>query len=80
MVYLDVTEVVGSREEAIRLGAERNQISVWDFEAGDEIPTGGTGEPVNKARTVEHSDARPFKVVARTDSATRRIAVRRDQR
>jgi len=75
MVYLDVTEVVDSKEEAVRLGAERNQISVWDFENSEEIQTGGTGESTSKARTVEHSDARHLKVVARANPTTRRIAV-----
>jgi hypothetical protein len=76
MVYLDVTEVVDSKEEAVRLGAARNQIAVWDFEKGDEIPTGGTGEQT-KTRSDAHSDARFVKVVARANPTTGRIAVRR---
>lgn len=31
------------KEEAIRLAKKYNQISVWDWGAGDEIKTGGTG-------------------------------------
>lgn len=43
-VYLDVSQNVSSRSTAIRLGEERNQISIWDVVEGQEIPTGGTGE------------------------------------
>lgn len=43
-VYLDVSQNVKSRGRAERLGAERNQISIWDVVRGKEIPTGGTGE------------------------------------
>ena len=34
---------IKDRNEAVRLAKKYNQISVWDWEAGDEIKTGGTG-------------------------------------
>jgi hypothetical protein len=43
-VVFDPVENIMSREEAIRLGTERNQQSVWDVVAGEEIPIGGTGD------------------------------------
>lgn len=43
-VYLDVSQNVKGRARAERLGAERNQISIWDVVQGKEIATGGTGE------------------------------------
>jgi len=42
-VWLDPSEVVDDRDQAIQLGRQRNQISVYDIGAGEEIPTGGTG-------------------------------------
>ncbi len=33
----------GDRDKAIGAGRERNQISVWDLDKGEEIPTGGSG-------------------------------------
>jgi hypothetical protein len=32
-----------SREEAIRIGQERNQEAIFDMATGEEIGTGGTG-------------------------------------
>jgi hypothetical protein len=34
---------VNSKATATRLGRKYNQISVWDWGKGEEIPTGGTG-------------------------------------
>jgi hypothetical protein len=56
-VHLDVTDMIVDREQAVRLGRRRNQISVWDVANFDEIATGGTGGEVSK-RTIEgFSDA-----------------------
>ena len=43
-VYLDVSENILDRAEAIRLGVERNQKAIWDVVNETEIDTGGTGE------------------------------------
>lgn len=43
--YLDVS-VVAPREEAIALGKQYNQKAVFDLEKFEEIPTGGTGDPI----------------------------------
>jgi pentose-5-phosphate-3-epimerase len=45
-IYLDVSENVSDKATAMALGSRssRNQISIWDVEAGEEIATGGTGE------------------------------------
>ena len=44
-VYLDVVEVFAreDRDEAIKVGVIRNQISIWDAGRGEEIATGGNG-------------------------------------
>lgn len=42
-IYLDVSENIMSRDEATRLGAERNQLKIWDVVNQVEIDTGGTG-------------------------------------
>jgi hypothetical protein len=42
-LYLDVSERVSDRAEAVRLGGERNQIAIWDNAKGVPIDTGGTG-------------------------------------
>lgn len=43
-IYLDVSQNITSREEAIRIGRERNQKAIWDVVNQVEIETGGTGE------------------------------------
>jgi Arc/MetJ-type ribon-helix-helix transcriptional regulator len=43
-VVLDVCDNILDRDEAIRIGQERNQQSIWDAENFKEIPTGGTGD------------------------------------
>ena len=43
-VVLDISERVETREEAERLGIERNQQAIWDVAGGKEIDTGGTGD------------------------------------
>lgn len=37
-VYLDVSDNVTDKSEAVRLGRLRKEISVWDIEKGEEIP------------------------------------------
>lgn len=37
VVYLDVSEWVPTRDMAVRLGLERNQLAVWDVAAGASI-------------------------------------------
>jgi SPP1 gp7 family putative phage head morphogenesis protein len=41
--YLDVSIVSRSKNDAIKLGREHNQISIFDFKTGSTISTGGTG-------------------------------------
>jgi hypothetical protein len=43
-VVLDVSENVKDLDEAIRLGQDRNQQSIYDIVNGVEIDTGGTGD------------------------------------
>ncbi len=45
--YLDVSIVTRSRKDAITLGRRFNQISIFDFEHGKTINTGGTGQAQN---------------------------------
>lgn len=47
-VYLDLSENIMDQAEAISLGSERDQISIWDVANFEEIDTGGTGQ-VGKA-------------------------------
>lgn len=54
-VYLDVSDNIQDRDTAVRLGRERNQISIWDVTGFAEIDTGGTG----KSRKDEY-DTRQF--------------------
>lgn len=42
--YLDVSHNIGNRNAAIRAGAKRNQIAIWDVKHSREIRTGGSGE------------------------------------
>lgn len=49
-VVLDISERVESREEAERLGIERNQQAIWDVAGGKEIDTGGTGDRAEEVR------------------------------
>lgn len=43
-VYVEPSENIHDREEAIAAARARNQISIWDVEKGEEVNTGGTGE------------------------------------
>jgi len=56
-IYLDVSENIMDRDEAIRLGQERNQKAIWDVVNQTEIETGGTGrvEKGNQDGGVEES-------------------------
>ena len=42
--WIEPSEVIADRAQAIKLGKERNQISIFDLDKGEEIQTGGTGE------------------------------------
>lgn len=42
--FLDVSQNVADRQEAIDLGVERNQVAIWDVIKQESISTGGTGE------------------------------------
>ena len=42
-IYLDVSQNIMDRDEATRLGAERNQLEIWDVVNQVSIKTGGTG-------------------------------------
>ena len=42
-VYLDISENIQSRSEAISAGQARDQISIWDVANFAEVQTGGTG-------------------------------------
>ena len=44
VTYLDVSIVVEDRQEAIAMGRRYNQEGIYDLAAGQEIPTGGTGD------------------------------------
>lgn len=48
LVHLDVTDQVMDRDRAVRLGRQRDQISVWDVANFEEIQTGGSGGAVAK--------------------------------
>jgi hypothetical protein len=41
-ICFDVVEVT-DRANAVRLGRERGEQAVWDLDAGEEVPTGGSG-------------------------------------
>jgi hypothetical protein len=51
-VYLDVSQNILDRTEAIVAGQTRDQISIWDVVNFEEIGTGGTGD----IRTNRHSE------------------------
>jgi hypothetical protein len=36
-VYIDLSEWVGDRDQAIGLGRERGELAVWDCERGEEV-------------------------------------------
>lgn len=42
-LHLDISNHFADKAEAIKLGQQRNQISIWDVAKGEEIKTGGTG-------------------------------------
>lgn len=48
-VYLDVSEHVTDRETALRLGAERDQLAVWDVAAGKEIRVTGPSRRLHRS-------------------------------
>jgi hypothetical protein len=52
--YVDVVVSTADRKLAEALGQRYNQKAIWDARKGEEIPTGGTGEPV-KSKIPEHA-------------------------
>ena len=44
LISIDLNAVLHSKEEAIRLAKQHNQMGIWDAYKGRYIPTGGTGE------------------------------------
>jgi hypothetical protein len=36
-VYIDLSEWVGDRDQAVGLGRERGELTVWDCERGEEV-------------------------------------------
>lgn len=44
--YLDISAVLPDRDQAIDLARKYNQKAIFDLQKLEEIPTGGTGEPV----------------------------------
>ena len=53
-VYLDISENIQSKSEAISAGRSRDQISIWDVANFAEIQTGGTGvtkQEIGSSRT-----------------------------
>jgi hypothetical protein len=59
--YLDVTATVPDRVEAIALGKQYNQIGVYDLQRGEDIVTGGTGEPLLDAPPEAHRLPQPVR-------------------
>jgi hypothetical protein len=57
--YLDVAATLPDREQAITLGQLYNQIAVYDLLRGEEIVTGGTGEPLLDAPAEMHRLPQP---------------------
>lgn len=49
-LWLEPSERIASRADAVRLGIERNQVSVWDNARAEEVPTGGTGTDPGSAK------------------------------
>lgn len=47
-VHFDIVEKMDDLDEAVKAGAARNQISVWDVVNAREIPTGGSGSGTKK--------------------------------
>lgn len=47
-LWIEPSEHFESREQAIQAGVDRNQISIWDNAKGEEIATGGTGQPLTE--------------------------------
>jgi hypothetical protein len=43
-LHLDVSQRFTDRDKATSAGRERNQLSIWHLDKGEEIPTGGTGK------------------------------------
>jgi len=57
-LVMEPSENISDKNTAVQEGQRRNQVSVWDNQNTEEIPTGGTGsyvgdaEPTGKMRTV----------------------------
>jgi hypothetical protein len=52
-LWLEPSDNITSKSEAVRAAAERNQIAIWDVNNGAEIQTGGTGG----GSIIEHANA-----------------------
>lgn len=48
-VWLDLSEVYSDHDAGVEAGRDRGEIAVWDLDASEEIPTGGTG---NRGSTI----------------------------
>jgi len=71
-VVLDVVDNIQDRDDAIKIGQERNQQSIWDVVNEEEIDTGGTGdretigtESGEATKAVERDDGRGNRDVRR---------------
>lgn len=62
-VVLDVVDNIQDRDDAIRIGQERNQQSIWDVVNEEEIDTGGTGD----RETIGTQSGETTKAVERDD-------------
>lgn len=47
-LWLDPSENIADREQAVKMGRSRNQVAIWDVQGGQEIDTGGSGGDVTE--------------------------------
>jgi hypothetical protein len=75
-VWLDIVEVLKSRQEAIDSAVAANQKAIFDLETGEEIPTGGTGRAFAMNMSKEKGDSR-FTIVSVTpdDEGLAKLAI-----
>jgi hypothetical protein len=52
--YMDVTATTPNKAAAVQMGKELNQKSIFHLGRGEELPTGGTGEPVSSPFSVDY--------------------------
>lgn len=77
-VYLDLSDNILDRNEAIAAGSRRNQISIWDVANFEEINTGGTGELSKRAVVGDSGSREPVRDDRRTDRPMGRDRVGQD--